>query len=601
MTRNMRSTASRQRKPSKVEASRLFQDYEAASKLWIAIPAIRRAGTLSLAVLVFCLMCVLSTRLTAQSALFLGAQHAFGGWYNPTGVAVDRWGNVYVADSSLATEGNVFKLPAGGGAPIEVGTGLKLPSGVAVDAAGDLFIADPAGQQLVELPADGGAQQTIVSAAWTDAPIAVAIDPSGQVLFVDAANQKVWRILRAEGRLPERFEAVGTGLIEPTGVAVDSAGNVFISDGGLDQVLEVPANGRPEFSIASGLDYPAGVAVDSRGNVFIADSGNINTNGVIEVPPIGSGGAQTTVLRNLQNPAGVAVDSNGNLFVADAYLGALDNAGSVRELQMRSIDFGTVSVCPAAQSTQASCSQALTAQIALFFGVSGTSKALTLGATNQDFAITGTTCGEPSRLPHECIVTVTFSPKRPGLRSGALQITNGDGGPLLLTIPLSGVGSGPLVSFTTSAQSKTKIAASGLDNPTAVATDGNGNVYIVDAYNNRLVKVAANGGAQTTVGTGLANPLGVAVDGAGNIFIADWGNKRVVKVSPQGVQTTVDAGYIGAAGVAVDAVGNVFVSEQPGCRGTSEWSAIDHDWHWFEGAERHRCGRSGAGLHRQRR
>jgi sugar lactone lactonase YvrE len=567
MTREMKSAAGRQLEGLEIEGSALFQVRGATWKMGVAELAIRRACRLSLAVLVLGFMCVLPAELTAQSAVFMGTRQTIGTFQNPAGVAIDRSGNLYVADSggaasSIDEPGCVYKFPAGGGAPSVVGTGLMYAQGVAVDAAGDLFIADPSGGQLVEVSAVGGAQETIVDPSQSYAPLAVAIDPSGPVVFVDRNTWKVWKIIRTTGDSPSRYEAVGTGLVYPTGVAVDSAGNVFISDPGLDQVIEVPADGTPQFSIATGLVSPSGVAIDSVGNVFITDTGNVNNNRVIEVPARGSGGAQITVLTGLQNPTAVAVDDGGNLFVANAYVGAVANTGVVVELQTRSINFGSVSACSAAQFTPALCSQTLSAPITVFSGGNGTAKALTMGAYDQDFAVTGTTCG----TRHQCTYTVTFTPRRPGLRSGALQITNGAGGPVILTVPLYGVGLAPLLAFNSAGQTQTKIAVSGLKNPTAVASDGSGNVYIADADNDRVVKMPANGGAQSTVGTGLANPLGVAVDGAGNVFIADWGNKRVVKVSPQGVQTTVDTGFIGAAGVAVDKVGNVFVSDYPNNR-----------------------------------
>ncbi len=70
----------------------------------------------------------------------------------------------------------------------------------------------------------------------------------------------------------------------------------------------------------------------------------------------------------------------------------------------------------------------------------------------------------------------------------------------------------------------------GTSQPTGVAVDGAGDVFIADNQNNRVVEVPAGGGAQTTVGSGLYYPQGVAVDGAGDVFIADTFNNQVVEV-----------------------------------------------------------------------
>ena len=103
------------------------------------------------------------------------------------------------------------------------------------------------------------------------------------------------------------------------------------------------------------------------------------------------------------------------------------------------------------------------------------------------------------------------------------------------------------------------VPASGLSDPNGVAVDAEGDVFIADVSNNRVLKITPSG-AQSTVGSGLSGPDGVAVDGAGDVFIADFGNKRVVEVTPGGVQTTLVAGVPGPTGVAVDAAGDVFIA-----------------------------------------
>ena len=71
---------------------------------------------------------------------------------------------------------------------------------------------------------------------------------------------------------------------------------------------------------------------------------------------------------------------------------------------------------------------------------------------------------------------------------------------------------------------------SGLNQPSGVAVDGSGDLFIADSGNNRVVEVKADG-TQVTVASGLNQPFGVAVDGSGDLFIADTGNSRVMKVT----------------------------------------------------------------------
>jgi DNA-binding beta-propeller fold protein YncE len=69
----------------------------------------------------------------------------------------------------------------------------------------------------------------------------------------------------------------------------------------------------------------------------------------------------------------------------------------------------------------------------------------------------------------------------------------------------------------------------GFNNPTGVAVDASGNVFVADNGNNAVKKILAAGGYTTliTLGSGFLNPSGVAVDASGNVFVADSGNNAV--------------------------------------------------------------------------
>ncbi len=126
-------------------------------------------------------------------------------------------------------------------------------------------------------------------------------------------------------------------------------------------------------------------------------------------------------------------------------------------------------------------------------------------------------------------------------------------------------------------------ASASLSDAEGVATDAAGNVFIVDANDHRVRKIAPDGAISTIAGDGfpgsrgdggpasaarLNTPYGVAADGAGNLFIADLGNNRVRKVSPGGVITTVPGTdkLLAPRNVALDAAGTLYISEFGGHR-----------------------------------
>src|ERR1700735_5305166 len=110
--------------------------------------------------------------------------------------------------------------------------------------------------------------------------------------------------------------SLGSKLISPEGVAVDAAGNVFVTDIALQEVFKVTPAGT-ETTVGSGLDVPEGVAVDGAGNVYITDS---QFPGLFKVTP---DGVQTTVGHGFSYPSGIAVDGSSNVYVSDPFIPAV--------------------------------------------------------------------------------------------------------------------------------------------------------------------------------------------------------------------------------------------------------------------------------------
>ena len=244
---------------------------------------------------------------------------------SPTGVAVDGAGNLFVADEA---NNRIRKVDSAGVITTVAGTGdrgfsgdggpataawLFFPADVAVDGAGNLFIADFANDRIRKVDTAGGIATVAgtgdrgfsgdggpATAARLDRPVGVAVDRAGNLFIADRGNYRVRKVDSAgvittvvgTGRFGfsgDGGPAVNAQLYEPSGVAVDDAGNLFIADRVDNRIRKVDSSGvistiagmgEEGFSgdggpaIAARLHRPVGVAVDGAGNVFIADSGN---------------------------------------------------------------------------------------------------------------------------------------------------------------------------------------------------------------------------------------------------------------------------------------------------------------------------------------
>jgi serine/threonine-protein kinase len=211
----------------------------------------------------------------------------------PSNVAVIA-GDVYVTDNS-----RVLKLPVEWDTPIELPFVASVPRGVAVDNAGDVYVSDGGNGRVVKLPKWSTTQ---VEVPFGDdlqgLPGGVAVDNRGNVYA--AGKDGVWK-LSAGANTPTRLPF--TGLKSPNGVAVDTECSkspgldvdtscIYVTDG-LDRdhsrVLVLPAGLTAPVELPfTGLNRPTGVAVDTAGNVYVADSGN---NRVLELPGTAVGSA----------------------------------------------------------------------------------------------------------------------------------------------------------------------------------------------------------------------------------------------------------------------------------------------------------------------
>jgi streptogramin lyase len=501
---------------------------------------------------------------------------------SPYGLAVDSSGNIFIADTGNQrirevdhSTGNITTVAGNGAAGYggdggpATSTSLNSPNGVAVDSFGNVFIADTGNQRIREVNAsthnistvagNGSASYNgdgiLATSASLYVPEGVAVDGSGNIYIADTYNNRI-RKVNASTHIISTVAGTGTygyngdgilatsaTLSHPFGVAVDGSGNIYIADtysyrirkvDTSETITTVAGDGAYGYSgdgataTSASLSNPYGVAADGSGNLYIADTYNQRirevdaiTHDITTVAGNGSSGSSgdggTATNASLSYPRSVAVDGSGNIYIADT------SNQRIREVVHSTGNITTV----AGNGTYGYSGDggpAASAKLANPYGVAVD------GSGNIYIADTDNNRIRKVDATTHDITTVAG---------------NGTGG-------FSGDG-GPATSAT-------------LTSPYGVAVDSSGNIFIADTFAHRIREVDRSTGNITTVagdGTyafsgdggpatsaGLANPYGVAVNGAGNVYIADTSNQRIREVTVtvavpilSGLPTSLDFGH----------------------------------------------------------
>ena len=278
---------------------------------------------------------------------------------SPSGVAVDSSGNIYVADSRNYAIREV--TPAGAvttfagqigvsGNQNGSGTGAQFGvlGGIAIDTSNNLYVTD-ATNGTVRKITSGGVVSTLVSGGLNQ-PAGLAVDSSGNVYVADAGNFVIRKVTPAGtmttfagvvGQSESTTGPVATAKFDyPTGVAVDSSGNVYVVDTAANVILKVAGgnvavlagqSSTPGYTdgpaAGSYFTHPYAIAADTAGDLFVTDgsplclvreisaAGQVTTVGGYPGLPGDLDGTGVNAWFN--GPTGLAVNAGGILYVAD--------------------------------------------------------------------------------------------------------------------------------------------------------------------------------------------------------------------------------------------------------------------------------------------
>ena len=255
-----------------------------------------------------------------------GAAATLAQLFDPEGIALDRIGNLYIADAKnnrvrkVDTSGIIITV-AGMGTAGFLGDGaaataaeLNMPSRVAVDTLGILYIADVNNHCIRKVDISGvistfagiggmagySGDGAAANAAKLNNPADVAVDLKGNLFIADQLNECIRKVdptgiittyagNNTAGFRGDGGAATAAQLFDPEGIVVDTAGNLFISDVGNERIrmvndtgmiTTIAGNGTGAYSgdggppTAAELWFPQGLAVSRKGNLYIADQGN---------------------------------------------------------------------------------------------------------------------------------------------------------------------------------------------------------------------------------------------------------------------------------------------------------------------------------------
>lgn len=492
----------------------------------------------------------------------------------PSGLTFDSQGNLYIADRAnhrirKVNRKGIITTVAGNGTAGFSGDGgpatqasLKLPSGVVLDKQGNLYIADRSNNRIRKVNTKGIIQTFAGNGkdgyhgdnmpalkATLDKPFGLALDKNNNLYIADRGNNRIRKVDRSglistvagDGGfyfIGDNGPAYRASIAGPTGVTVDGKGNIYIADRSNNRIRMVDKqglirtimgtghqeyNGDSELGRETSLHLPFGVALDKKGDLLVIDRSHYRIRKLImkgsKVTTLAGNGVKKfggdggpAQGANLEFPHGIDVDSKDNVVFADK------SHFRIRKITPKGI-ISTI-VGTGMRGNIGDGGPALKASIHPF----------RMRLNNKD---------EIFFLSPSGFVSLVRKVNTKGIINE--YITTGDAS---YQKAIMASGSGP------STRSDITVISQFSD----IALDNKGNVYLADRINHQVRKLSPNGKIKTIAGTGdssyygdggpatkaaFRDPAAITLDKVGNLYIADAANNMIRKIDTKGIITTI--------------------------------------------------------------
>ncbi|GEM_PF-973707 len=497
---------------------------------------------------------------------------------NPSDVAIDSSGNVYVADTDIhkirkITSAGVVTTLAGSGTQGFVdGTGTAAqfsnPTGVTIDSSGNTYVADQQNHRIRKIVNSTKLSGTPTTAGTYDVNLTVSdgttetahnftltvkkLEPtvtSTPVTSVNVGSSYSYTLTATDPQNDTLTWSVKSGTTLPSGLGLEIL-SAYVS-----RFVGVSSTGGFLDGNASTatIKSPNGLAIDSSGNIYVADTWN---HAIRKITPLGivttlagSGTAgyadESGSAAQFNYPMGVTVDSSGNIYVADMAnhrIRKITPAGVVTTLAGSGVSGyadGTGSAAKFSSPTGVTVDNSGNVYVADMYNnrirkITPAGVVTTLAGSSQGTA-DGTGVAAQFYQPRHLVVDASGTIFVTDLGNHRVRKITAAG----VVTTLAGSSSGYVDATGTAA----KLSA-----PEGIALDSNSNLYVVTRGDHRIRKITSAGVVTTIAGTGSSgyadgngtaasfyNPMGIAVNSQGILYVADNHDSKIRKIATSAI------------------------------------------------------------------